>query len=178
MSATALAQPGEVARAQTRPRAFETITYGGLAVGLLDGAFALVFYGMILGVPKLRIFQSVASGLLGRASFDGGVRTFLVGILLHFCVAACVAAVYYALARALPVMIRHAVAGGLIYGVVAYFVMNYVVIPLSAAARGRFAWHVFLPAVIGHAFLVGLPVALIARRSARASRAGRQSATG
>lgn len=78
-----------------RPRAFDTIVYGGLIVGILDGLFAFVFYGMILGVKPLRIFQSVAAGLLGRASYEGGVATFSFGLLLHFVVATCIAAVYY-----------------------------------------------------------------------------------
>ena len=150
-----------------RPRAVETILGGGLAVGVLDGLFALVFYGLVLGVPKLRIFQSVAAGLLGRASFEGGVWTFLLGVLLHFVVATCIAAVYYAASLKLPVLIRRAVVCGLVYGLLAYLVMNYVVIPLSAAATGRFSLRTFLPAFIAHAFLVGLPVALIARRSAK-----------
>lgn len=155
------------ARGDGRPRAFETVVYGGLAIGLLDGLFALVFYGLILGVNYLRIFQSVASGLLGRASFEGGVRTFLLGVLLHFVVATCIAAVYYALSLKLPVLIRRAVPAGLVYGLLAYLVMNYVVIPLSAATPGRFSLRTFLPAFVAHAFLVGLPVALLARRSAR-----------
>jgi hypothetical protein len=152
-----------------RPRAFETILYGGLAVGILDGLFAFIFYGLILGVKPLRIFQSVASGVLGRASFEGGIKTFLLGILLHFVVATCIAAVYYVASLKLPVLIHRAVISGLVYGMIAYIVMNYVVIPLSAASSGRFSLRTFLPAFIGHAFLVGLPIALIARRSAKAN---------
>lgn len=155
-----------------RPRAFDTILYGGLAVGILDGLFALIFYGLILGVKPLRIFQSVASGVLGRASFEGGVRTFLLGILLHFVVATCIAAVYYGASLKLPVLIHRAVISGLVYGMIAYLGMNYVVIPLSAASSGRFSLRTFLPAFIGHAFLVGLPIALIARRSAKANNHG------
>ncbi len=155
-----------------RPRALDTILYGGLVVGILDGLFALIFYGMILGVPRLRIFQSVASGLLGRAAFEGGLKTFLLGVLLHFIVATCIAAVYYAASLKLPILIRRAVVCGLIYGLIAYLVMNYVVIPLSAIGLRPFSLRVFLPAFIAHAFLVGLPVALLARRSAKANRLG------
>ena len=50
------------------PRAFDTILYGGLVVGILDGLFALIFYALILGAKPLRIFQSVAAGLLGRTA--------------------------------------------------------------------------------------------------------------
>jgi hypothetical protein len=158
-----------------RPRAFDTILYGGLVVGILDGLFALIFYGLILGVKPLRIFQSVASGLLGKASFEGGVQTFLLGILLHFVVALCIAAVYYAVSLKLPVLIDRAVVCGLIYGMIAYLGMNYLVIPLSAARSGSFSLSVFLPAFIGHALLVGLPIALIARRSAKANKRAPQN---
>jgi hypothetical protein len=155
-----------------RPRAFDTILYGGLVVGILDMLFAFTFYGLILGVKPLRIFQSVASGLLGRAAFEGGVKTFLLGLLLHFVVATCIATVYYVASLKLPFLIHQAVVSGLIYGMFAYLVMNYVVIPLSAigprSTPKRLS--IFLTEIIGHAFLVGLPLALLARRSARANR--------
>lgn len=170
MSADAITQAGGGASRVGRPRALETILLGGLVVGILDGLFALIFYGLVLGGRPLRIFQSVAAGVLGKASFEGGVPTFLFGVLLHFAVACCIAAVYYVASLKLPVLIRHAVACGLIYGMLAHLGMNYVIIPLSAAAAGRFSLSTFLPAFIGHALLVGLPVALIARWSARARR--------
>ena len=156
-----------------RPRAFETILYGGLVVGVFDLLFAFTFYGLILGVPPLRIFQSVAAGVLGRpAAIEGGVRSFLLGILLHFVVASCIATVYYLASRVLPVLIRHAVVSGLIYGMIAYLGMKYIVVPLSAIAqRGTLPrLPIFLTEIIGHAFLVGLPLALLARRSAKANR--------
>ncbi|HEY6231322.1 MAG TPA: hypothetical protein VIW64_08655 [Pyrinomonadaceae bacterium] len=150
-----------------RPRAFDTIVYGGIVVAILDGLFAFVFYGLILGVKPLRIFQSVASGVLGRSSFDGGARTFAFGLGLHFVVAICIAAVFYFASLKLPILIRHAIVSGLIYGLVAYLVMNYVVIPLSKIGLRPTTLRVFLPAFIAHAFLVGLPIALLARRSAQ-----------
>src|SRR6267142_7287450 len=111
-----------------RPRAFETILYGGLVVVIFDLLFAFTFYGLILDVPPLRIFQSVAAGVLGRpAAIEGGVRTFLLGILLHFVVATCIATVYYLATLILPVLIRHPVVSGLVYGVIAYLGMKYVV---------------------------------------------------
>src|SRR6476620_12501930 len=102
-----------------RPRAFDTIFFGGLAIGIFDLIFAFTFYGLILGAKPLRIFQSVAAGVLGRpAAVDGGVKTFLLGIMLHFVVATCIATVYYLATLLLPVLIRHAVPSGLIYGMI------------------------------------------------------------
>ena len=158
-----------------RARAVDTIPLGGLLIGLFDLTFAFTFYGLILGVPVLRIFQTVAAGVLGKPrSYAGGVSTFLLGILLHFLVATCVAAVYYLATLVLPVLIRHPVVSGLIYGVVAYFGMKYIVTPLSAiGARGTLPRpSILITELIGHALLVGLPVALVAYRSARASNGG------
>src|SRR3954452_4928897 len=104
MTDTALTRSDIDAPLPGRPRALDTILYGGLVVGVLDGLFALIFYGLILGVKPLRIFQSVAAGLLGKASYDGGIPTFLLGILLHFIVASCIAAVYYVVSLKLPVL--------------------------------------------------------------------------
>jgi hypothetical protein len=171
MSENVLESSGK-ATSSERPRAFDTIVYGGLVVGILDMLFAFTFYGLILGAPPLRIFQSVAAGLLGRtAAYEGGIRTFLLGILLHFVVATCIATVYFLASRVLPMLIRHPVVSGLIYGMIAYLGMNYIVVPLSAIGRRSAPLRIpiFLTEIIGHAFLVGLPLALLARRSAKSN---------
>lgn len=153
-----------------RPPALNTIVFGGLLVGIFDMLFAFTFYGLILGVPPLRIFQSVASGVLGRpTATTGGVKTFLLGLFLHFVVATCIASVFYLVARLVPLVIRYAVVSGLLYGMIAYLGMKFIVVPLSAiGGRGQLPrLPIFLTEIIGHAVLVGLPLALLARRSAR-----------
>lgn len=153
-----------------RHRAFYTILYGGLVVGILDLLFAFTFDGLIMGAKPLRIFQGVAAGVLGRpTAVEGGVLTFLLGILLHFVVATSVAAVYYLATLVLPILLRHPIISGLIYGVIVYFGMKYIVLPLSAIGqRGTLPrLPILLTEVIGHAFLVGLPLALLARRFAK-----------
>lgn len=163
-----------------RARAIDTVPLGGLLIGLFDLAFAFTFYGFILGVPLLRIFQTVAAGVLGKpTAYAGGVPTFLLGIVLHFLVATCIAAVYYLATLALPVLIRHPVVSGLIYGVVAYFGMKFIVTPLSAIGqRGTLPrLTILITELIGHALLVGLPVALVAHRSAGANKDSSNSGT-
>ncbi len=154
-----------------RPSAFETIVYGGLAIGILDFLDASIFFTLYTGATLQRVWQGVAAGLLGRdAAVAGGWNTAALGIFLHFVIAFIIAAVYYAGTRVLPVLLRHAVLCGLAYGVVCNFFMQWVVIPLSAAGGSTpapFSLPVFLNSVIGHALLVGLPVALIARWSAK-----------
>jgi hypothetical protein len=168
MQENTITASGNVIPSPERPRAFATILYGGLAVGVLDALDAIIFFGIRNGTTPKHIFQHIASGLLGRASFDGGYRTALLGLFLHFLIAFIIAAVYYRASLILPMLVRRAVIWGMVYGVAAFFVMNWVVIPLSAAPQGRFSLAPFLNGVIGHALLVGLPVALFAQRSAKA----------
>jgi uncharacterized membrane protein YagU involved in acid resistance len=147
-----------------RPRAFETILYGGLAVGVLDGLDALTFFGL-RGVPPANIFQYIASALMGHAAYKGGAATVAFGVLLHFFVALILATIYYALSRRFPLLIRRAVICGMVYGVIAYFTMNFLVVPSTAAAKIPFSVAPFINGIIGHALLIGLPIALIARWS-------------
>lgn len=157
-----------------KPRSFETIVYGGLAIGILDFLDASIFFTQYFGIHITRVWQSVAAGVLGpEAARAGGWNTALLGIFLHFVIAFLVATVYYVGARNIPFLIRRPVISGLVFGVMANFVMQYAVIPLSAAGGGPpapFRLPVFLNSVIGHAFLVGLPVALIASWSAGRNR--------
>ncbi len=146
-----------------RPRAFETILYGGLAAGVLDALDASIFNG-VQGVSAVRVWQFVASGLLGRAAFGGGLKTAALGLALHFLIAFILAGIYYGASLYLPTLLRRAVLWGLVYGVAVYFVMSYVVTPLSAAPPLSFSPASFTNGVVGHALLVGLPIALIARR--------------
>lgn len=157
-----------------RPGAFETIVYGGLAIGILDFCDASIFFPLYFGITFQSVWWGPASGLLGReAAKGGGWSTALLGILVHFVVAFCIATVYYFISRPIPFLIRHPIISGLVYGVIANFVMQYVVIPLSAirtAAPLTLGWPL-VNSVVGHAVLVGLPVALIATWSAKRSRA-------
>ena len=162
----------EATTSNGRPRAFETIALGGLAIGVLDFLDASIFFPLYYGVSFIDVWHGPASGLIGReASSSGGVNTALLGIFLHFVVAFCIAAVYFLLSRMSPLLVRHPVISGLLFGVAAHFVMQYVVIPFSAIGRMP-TWPPIgslLNSLIGHALLVGLPVALIAAWSARRS---------
>jgi len=154
-----------------RPSAFHTVVLGGMVIGVLDFLDASIFFTQYYGISIERVWQSVAAGVLGReASTAGGWNTAALGIFLHFVIAFLVAAVYFAGTRVTNFLVNRPVISGLSFGVVANFVMQWVVIPLSAAGSptpAPFRWPVFLNSVIGHALFVGLPVALIAAWSAR-----------
>jgi uncharacterized membrane protein len=142
-----------------------TIFTGALVVGTLDLTDALVFFGL-RGVKPIRIPQSIASGLLGRSSFSGGIPTALLGVFLHYFIAFGIVATYYVVSRKIAALTRDPVFSGVAYGIVVYCVMNLIVVPLSAAAHGRPSPPVFVNGVLIHMLGVGLPTALIVRRAA------------
>ena len=146
-----------------RISASRALLYGTLAVGVLDITDAFVFFWLRSGVRPVRILQSVAAGLLGRASFSGGWRTAALGLALHFFIAFVVVLVVLLASRVLPVLTRYAIPAGLLYGIAVYLTMTFVVVPASAAAGGVPPWPVALNGVLIHMFGVGLPAALAAR---------------
>ena len=145
--------------------AMRAIIYGGLVVGVLDALDAIMFFGLRSGATPLRIFQSIASGWLGRASYQGGMRTAALGVFFHFAIAFAIVAVYYVASRRLPVLTGHPVICGIGYGIVVYAVMNLVVVPLSNAGTSPFVLPVFLNGIAIHMVGVGLPSAWFASRA-------------
>lgn len=168
MTDNAFSLPTDKSHILQRPRAFYAILYGGLAVGVLDGMAAVI--GVVLNGRSPRgMFQYIASGLIGRASYEGGWATVLLGVSLHFLIAFIWATIYYGASLILPALIRRALMCGTIYGVAVYFAMQIIVLPLSAIRKPPFSFAAprqMLQGIIVHIICVGLPIALLARRSA------------
>jgi uncharacterized membrane protein YagU involved in acid resistance len=143
----------------------KAILWGGLIAGVLDATDGVVAFGF-QGLNPIQVLQYIASGMLGKASFDGGPATAGLGTLLHFFISFTVAAVYVLASRKIAALRTNAVPLGLTFGALVYLVMTYVVLPNSAVAPAAFSPALFLNGVVGHALFVGLPIALCARKVA------------
>ena len=148
------------------PSAARAILWGGLIAGVIDITYACVFSYARRAVPPGRILQSVASGALGQAAFDGGTPAAALGLFLHFLIALVWAALYYAASRRLRVLARAPYVCGVVYGLLIFALMNYAVIPLSAAPFGAPPPEspAFGTGILIHALGIGLPIALATRR--------------
>ena len=158
------------AAASSGSRALKAILAGGLIGGAFDITYACVVWAF-RGVSPIRVGQLVAGGLLGRdTATAGGVATGLLGFALHFGMALIMAAVYYAAATRIPLLVKRAVWCGPIYGLGLYLTMNYVVLPLSAIGKhgGTGPLYLVIPEILVHMFLVGMTIALFTRRALRA----------
>jgi uncharacterized membrane protein YagU involved in acid resistance len=142
------------------------IVSAGTICGIMDITAALVVYGM-MGAKPLRLLQGIAGGVLGPRTYTGGIATALLGLALHFVIAFGAATVFFIASCGLRFLLDHAVVSGVLYGVVVYFFMQRVVIPLSRANRNPFSLKFMLIGIIIHIFCVGLPISLSVRKHSR-----------
>jgi hypothetical protein len=142
---------------------------GGLTAAALDITYAFVFFGL-RGVSAIRILQSIASGVMGKAAYQAGVAAAALGAVLHVAIALVMAAAYVAASRALPALNRRPWLWGPLYGIGCYLVMNYGVLLLRFGPKPVPPIEVLAGGVAIHMFGVGLPIALFAARAALKSR--------
>ena len=149
-----------------RPRIVRAILIGGSAAAVLDIGYAFTVWSL-KGVGPEVILRAIASGVLGAPAFSGGAPAAALGGVLHWLMALLMAATYVVAGTRLPILVQRPVVWGPLYGVALFFVMDRIVVPLSAAPAGQPpSLAMTLGQIAAHAFLVGLPIALAARHFA------------
>jgi len=153
--------------------AISRLIRAGLVTGVTDGLFSSVLAALFYGSTVTRLFQGVASVLIGAAALDGGTRTAALGVLMHFGVAFGWSAVFLLIVLGSS-WIRGAIespigviAVAAVYGPLIWIAMSMAIVPMFTHRPPtiNFRWWVQL---VGHFPFVGLPiVAMIARTSAR-----------
>jgi hypothetical protein len=143
----------------------------GLLTAVTDGLFSSVLAAFFYGSTVTRLWQGVASVLLGAAAFDGGGRTAAIGVLMHVGVAFGWSAVFLLFAqssswlRGIIADPSGVIAVAAVYGPLIWLVMSLAVIPFLTHRPPaiNIRWWVQL---VGHIPFVALPiVAMIGRRS-------------
>jgi hypothetical protein len=143
-------------------RPLAAILLGGTIAATIDiGAACLI---NDRSVPF--ILHTIAGGILGSRTYAGGNATALLGLALQELMGVLIAAIYVGAARLLPLLARRWMTAGLLYGVVIFFVMNYLVVPLSAwKHHAHFSASKFMLNMAAM-LLFGVIVAYFARRRA------------
>lgn len=145
----------------------KAILTGGLSVGVLD-FIAACATNASRGVTPMRIGQSVASGLLGARAFQGGYKTATLGVVLHFVIAFIWTTLFVLASRKLPFLRQQTILSGVLYGIIVFWLMQLVVLPLSAISfKQSFATRVVITGMIVHVLCVGLPIAIATRLNTR-----------
>ena len=142
----------------------------GLVTGVTDGMFSSLLAAFVYGSTVTRLWQGVASTLLGAAAFEGGIRTAAVGVLMHFGVAFGWSAVFLLLVlfssglRGVLAAPYGVVAVAAVYGPLIWLVMSLVVIPMLTQRPPaiNLRWWVQF---FGHIPFVALPIVTMIGRA-------------
>ena len=144
-----------------------------LATATVDFLFACTLAVVAYHSTVARVWQGVASTVLGPSSFDGGARTIAIGIAMHLGVALLWTSVFFALYHAWPALRRVVstpagmVGAAVVYGPLIWTVMSFVVIPLVTKHPLPTINPRWIGQAVGHMFFVALPmVTVIARGGA------------
>jgi hypothetical protein len=141
---------------------------GGLILGMLHLIIQSWFiFSLLEKNPLISVLQYVASGAMGNAAFEGGLATALLGLVLDFLMTTVMAGVFILSADRIPLLRQHVIPGSLLYGFGVFIVMNFIVLPLSAAPPlpAPPMW-LFIEIILEHILLVGLPLGLLVRWNA------------
>ncbi len=151
------------------PSPSRTALAGILAGGLVAGTVDLGVAALLNGVEPVVIARYIAIGVLGRGSLEMGTASALLGVALQWLMSILIAAIYFLGTRPLPRLRSRWILSGLAYGVVVFFVMNYVVLPLSRVGHiAHFTGTTFVENLLAME-LFGLIVAHFVRTAQRPS---------
>ena len=141
---------------------------GGLITGSLHLLVQVgIVYGLILKSPFISSLQYLASGAMGNAAFTGGLATALLAVILEFIMTIIIAGIFVFSADRISLLRRNVIPRSLLYGFGVFVVMNFVVVPLSAAPPlpAPPMW-LFIEIILEHILLIGLPLGLLIRWNA------------
>ena len=144
---------------------------GGLISGFLHLLIQQgIVFGLILKTPIISSLQFSASGIVVDAAFAGGLATALFGLVLDFIMITIMAGVFIFSVDRIPLLRRNVIVGSILYGVGVYIVMNFIVLPLSAAPElpAPPMW-LLIELVLEHIVLIGLPLGILVQRTANAN---------
>ena len=147
--------------------AWRLLLLGALLIGSLDLLFAWGFW-VAKGVSFVDVLHSIAAGWYGKASRNSGVAGAVVGAVSHYAIVLAFVLAYWWAAQRIPALLRHWMALGAGYGAGLYGVMNFVVLPMSAAGAPSFANRAWVASSIAMHVLVGVLCAWTVRKAVHA----------
>jgi len=139
---------------------------GGLVAGTLDVGMA----ALLNSASPLVDLLFIASGILGKTAYHAGLAAVLLGLGLQWIMSLVIAVIYIFGSRRITLLknlLRNSWAlGGILYGLAIFFVMSYIIVPLSAAVpKPSFTPQTFAENLLAM-IVFGLIIAFFAHRFA------------
>jgi hypothetical protein len=148
-----------------RPSMWKPIAVATLVCGTLDILLAVILT-LWRGREPAAMLRFVASGPFPAAS-EWGASGASLGLATHFTLMAIMVGALVLLVRAKPRLLDTPYRTALAYGVITYFIMNWLVVPLRFGSPLPPSLLAVTTQLFAHIVLVGMPATLIARRYLR-----------
>ena len=132
-----------------------------LLVGTLDISAAFLNSYIRADVSPIIVLQFIASGLIGDPSFEGGILTALLGLVLHYFIALAWTFIYFYFISKINFTAKYKYSSGLLYGIFIWLIMNLVVVPLSNTPVLHLDSVQKLIGISFIIFLIGLPISIM-----------------
>jgi len=142
----------------------KTIFRAALLAGTLDGLAAVLMYVIDTGKDPMNIFRFIASGVFGSKAFEGGITMGLWGIFFHYLIATGWTVLFFIAYPRIKPLSRNKYITGLSYGIIVWFIMNLVVLPLSNVPPLTMNRESILIGMIVLMTCIGLPISIIVSR--------------
>lgn len=136
----------------------------GLVESILIAAGTTLKYVISGGKDPARLLNFVASGIFGKAAFQGGSTMAVLGLVFHVAISMVWAIAFFLLASRMALPSKNWLLAGIDYGVVIWIGMALVVLPLSKAPPIPFD---ILDATVDVIIIIlcaGLPISFLAQK--------------
>ncbi|TLY49510.1 MAG: hypothetical protein E6K53_13480 [Gammaproteobacteria bacterium] len=149
-------------------KALKAILYGGLIAGTID-VFApeiIHFIKTQAWISPLAVMRYIAGGVVGLdIARVGGVPVAAFGMLMQLLMSVLIAMIFVIAAVRMRWLARNWIAAGFVYGTIVFFVMNWVVVPLSMIGKApQMDTYDFVANLVAM-WLLGLIIAYFAQRN-------------
>lgn len=143
------------------PFSFKQVLLIALVAGTLDGLAAVIFLGKM---NFTGVFQYISSAIIGPEAFAGGIKTALIGLVLHYFIAFSFTLVFTIASTKTPILRKNVILSGILYGIVVWTIMTLLIVPLTKIPAAPFNYERAILNVVILIFCIGLPISYLTAR--------------
>lgn len=135
-----------------------------LIAGTLDITGAFISGYLVRGVSPDIILKSIASGVFGKAAFDGGFGMMAMGLLFHFIIAFACTFIFFLLYPKINFLKKNIFLNAVLIALSAWTVTNLIIMPLSKIGMPAFTTASVARAIFILILCIGLPISYSAKK--------------
>jgi hypothetical protein len=146
------------------PFPVKVILFSALLAGTLDILAAFTDFYISTGKsPVVIVSKFIASGVMGPKAFAGGTEMIVLGITLHYIITLFFTVFFFLIYPHVRLMRQNRWITAILYGLFAWAVMRFMVVPLSGTPRQQpLEFGKALRAIVILIVMIGIPFSFIA----------------